>query len=58
MKFKYYYQRNSSTTIKGTGHKVPVNYNYKKQTSMLDDDTVSECEIHLTKDTCGPVSKT
>ena len=30
---------------------------YKKQTHMMNDDSVSECEIVLTKETCGPVFK-
>ena len=30
---------------------------YKKQTNKMNDDSVSECEIDLTKETYGPVFK-
>jgi len=49
MKFKYYYQRDMTWSSSDD--------NYKKQTSMMNDDSVSEWEIGLNKKNCGPVFK-
>jgi hypothetical protein len=40
----------SNTTVKETWHEVPVmTITKKKKTSVMNDDSVSECEIGLTK---------
>ena len=49
MKFKIYYQRDRTW--------CSSNHNYKKQPSMINDDSVRECEIGLTKENCEHVFK-
>jgi hypothetical protein len=49
MKFKYCSQRDVTWSSSDD--------NYKTQTDMMNDDSVSECEIGLTKENWGPVFK-